>query len=94
MDSDSVKQTKSESEEKPSSSMDKSEHVLGVLSDEDSNIKTEYFQIDDETELLNMNMAEPADSSLTSPDDWDNLNSETLFSESTSGYDQWWDFWS
>lgn len=91
-----------ESETKPSvSSLEKSEHVLGVLSDDDSSMKAEYnfgggVLEPEEAELLNMNMAtEPAapDSSLTSPEDWGSLNSETLFDESTSGY-QWWDFWS
>ncbi|XP_024024137.1 homeobox-leucine zipper protein ATHB-12 [Morus notabilis] len=91
-ESENEKAAKSESEAKPSSSIEKSEHVLGVLSDDDSNRKAEYFGLEDQQELLNMNMAEPkpADSS---PENWGSLNSETLFNESSGGY-QWWDFWS
>ncbi|XP_062091322.1 homeobox-leucine zipper protein ATHB-12 [Humulus lupulus] len=105
-DSDNGKmKTESESEVKPSlSSLERSEHVLGVLSDDDSSMKAAYNfeQVleHEEAELLSMNMnlapeppAAAADSSLTSPEDWGSLNSETLFDESTSGY-QWWDFWS
>ncbi|PON75470.1 Octamer-binding transcription factor [Parasponia andersonii] len=101
-DSGSGKPTESISEaNKPSlSSLEKSERVLGVLSDDDISMKAEYdfgggvLEPAEEAELLSMNMAEPAaDSSLTSPEDWGSLNSETLFDESTGGY-QWWDFWS
>lgn len=95
-ESDNGKRPESELEAKPSlSSLERSEHVLGVLSDDDSCMKADYNFGPDEAELLSMNMADPAaaDSSLTSPEDWGSLNSEILFDESTSGY-QWWDFWS
>ncbi|KAH7519439.1 homeobox-leucine zipper protein ATHB-12 [Ziziphus jujuba] len=85
-------QTKSGSQVKPSLSMEKSEHGVGVLSDEDSSIKAEYFSLEEETKLVNM--VEPGDDSLTtSHEDWGSLNSDCLFDESSSGY-QWWDFWS
>ena len=82
---------KCESETKPSLSTERSEHGAGVLSDEDSNIKVEYFTLEDEHSLLNM--VEPADGSLTSPEDWSSLNSDGLFDQSNSN-NQWWDFWS
>ncbi|KAF4384501.1 hypothetical protein F8388_003808 [Cannabis sativa] len=87
---------------KPSlSSLERTEHVLGVLSSDDDSCMKAAYNFDqevlepEEAELLSMNMAPepPADSSLTSPEDWGNLNSDTLFDESSSGY-QWWDFWS
>ena len=83
--------TKCESETKPSLSTERSEHGAGVLSDEDSNIKAEYFTLEDEPSLLNM--VEPADGSLTSSEDWSSLNSDGLFDQSNSN-NQWWDFWS
>lgn len=86
-------QTKSESQVKPSLSAEKSEHgTVGVLSDEDSSMKADYFGLEEETNLANM--VEPGDDSLTtSHEDWGSLNSDRLFDESGSGY-QWWDFWS
>lgn len=88
---DGEKAVKHESEAKPNASMEKSDHVLSVLSDDDSSMKAEYFAIEEEQDqLLSINMTEPADSS---PEDWGSLNSETLFNESSGQY-QWWDFWS
>lgn len=78
-------------EVKPSPSMERSEHVLGVLSDDDTSIKVEYFGLEDEPGLLNF--AEHADGSLTSPEDWSGFESSDLLDQSTSDY-QWWDFWS
>ncbi|KAF5743887.1 homeobox leucine zipper family protein [Tripterygium wilfordii] len=84
---------KCESEVKPSLSMEISDHGVGVLSDDDSSIKAEYFGLEDEPNL--MSMVEPAgdSNSLTSPEDWGNLESDSLFDHSSSSY-QWWDFWS
>ncbi|KAL5792172.1 hypothetical protein ACOSP7_000766 [Xanthoceras sorbifolium] len=82
---------KCESEVKPSLSFERSDHRLGVLSDDDSSIKAEYFGLEEEANL--MTMVEPAESSLTSPEDWSNFESDGLFDQSSSGY-QWWDFWS
>ncbi|PSS26255.1 Homeobox-leucine zipper protein like [Actinidia chinensis var. chinensis] len=82
---------KSEFTVKPCMSLEGSEHGIGVLSDDDSSIKAEYFGLDEEPELLNM--VEPADSSLTSPENWDSIDSEGLLDQSGSSY-QWWDFWS
>ncbi|KAF5733278.1 homeobox leucine zipper family protein [Tripterygium wilfordii] len=83
---------KCESQVKPISSMEISEHGLGVVLDDDISIKAEYFQLEDEPNL--MGMVEPAgDSSLTSPEGWGSLESDGLFDQSSSGY-QWWDFWS
>ncbi|KAB2597872.1 homeobox-leucine zipper protein ATHB-12-like [Pyrus ussuriensis x Pyrus communis] len=64
---------------------------LGVLSDDDSRIKAEYFGLEDEPNLANL--VESADGSLTSAEDWGKLNSDGLF-DVTSGDYQWWDFWS
>lgn len=82
---------KSESEVKPSLSVELSEQRLGVLSDDDSSIKAEYFGMEEEPNL--MTMVEPAESSLTSPEDWGNFEPDGLFDQSNSEY-QWWDFWS
>ena len=86
--------TKSEPEVKPSpSSMQRSDHVLGALSDDDTSIKVEYFgNMEDEPGLLNF--AEQADGSLTSREDWGTFDhSDDLIGQSTSDY-QLWDFWS
>lgn len=80
--------TKCKSGTKPNLSTDKSEHGLGVLSDEDTSIKAGYFGLEDEASLLNM---VDADSSLT--EDWSSLNSDGLFHQYNSD-SQWWDFWS
>lgn len=86
---------KCDSEGQQSFSMERSEHALGVLSDDDSAIaiKTDYFGLEEEAANL-VSMVEPADhSSLTSPEDWRSFDSDGLFDQSSSGY-QWWDFWS
>ncbi|KAL9435316.1 hypothetical protein AB3S75_021567 [Citrus x aurantiifolia] len=80
---------KCESEVKPSLS---AELRLGVLSDDDSSIKAEYFGLHEDEPNL-MTMVEPAESSMTSPEDWGNFESDGLFDQSSSEY-QWWDFWS
>lgn len=81
---------KYETEVKPGLSFGRSEQRLGVLSDDDSSIKAEYFSLEDEANL--MSMVEPAESSLTSPEDWSNFESDGLFDQSSGEY-QWWDFW-
>ncbi|KAJ8748486.1 hypothetical protein K2173_003383 [Erythroxylum novogranatense] len=89
-ESDNGGSTKCETKVKPSlSSLERSEHGLGRLSDEGSSIKVEYFGIEEETNL--MNMVEPAES-LTSKEDWEGLDSDELFNQSGTSY-QWWDFW-
>ncbi|KAJ1378033.1 Leucine zipper, homeobox-associated [Sesbania bispinosa] len=82
---------KCEAEVKPSPSMERSEHVLSVLSDDDTSIKVEYFGLEDEPGLLNF--GEHADGSLTSPEEWGAFDSNDLLGHSTGDY-QWWDFWS
>ncbi|KAK7349397.1 hypothetical protein VNO77_06730 [Canavalia gladiata] len=82
---------KCEAEVKPSPSLERSEHGLGVLSDDDTSIKVEYFGMEDEPGLLNF--GEHADGSLTSPEDWSTFESNDLLGQSTDDY-QWWDFWS
>ncbi|XP_022147239.1 homeobox-leucine zipper protein ATHB-7 isoform X2 [Momordica charantia] len=82
---------KYESEVKPSVSaeeLEKSEHELEVLSNYGSGIKEDYIGLEEPQ------LREPAQGSLTSSTpNWNNLDSEGLFSQSnTSG--QWWDFWS
>ncbi|KAK0581263.1 hypothetical protein LWI29_011873 [Acer saccharum] len=80
---------------KPSLSFERLDQRLGVLSDDDSSIKAEYFGLEEEVNnLMTTTMVEPAESSLTSPDqDWGNFESDGLFDQSSSEY-QWWDFWS
>jgi len=82
---------KCEEEEKPSPSVERSEHVHGVLSDDDGSIKVEDFGLEDEHGLLNF--GEHADDSLTSPEDWSAFESDGLLGQTTGDY-QWWDFWS
>ena len=90
-DSDKGEAVKSDSEGQLSFSMERSEHALGVLSDDDCAIKRDYFGLEEEPNLISM--VEPADGSLTSPEDWRSFDSDGLFNQSSSGY-QWWDFWS
>ncbi|XWS32000.1 hypothetical protein CRYUN_Cryun23aG0123100 [Craigia yunnanensis] len=89
--SDKGEAVKSDSEGQLSLSMERSEHALGVLSDNDSAIKTDYFGLEEEPNLISM--VEPADGSLTSPENWGSFDSDGLFDQSSCGY-QWWDFWS
>ncbi|KAG2290520.1 hypothetical protein Bca52824_050124 [Brassica carinata] len=59
-----------------------------------NNIKREYFGgFEEEADQL-MNIVEPADSCLTSSDDWEGFKSDAnLLNQSSSNY-PWWDFWS
>ncbi|KAE9605764.1 hypothetical protein Lal_00024909 [Lupinus albus] len=82
---------KCEAEVNPRTSMERSEHVLGVLSDDDTSIKVEYFGMGNEPDLLNF--VEHAEGSLTSPEEWSTFESDHLLAQSTSDF-QWWDFWS
>lgn len=85
---------KSDSEEQISLAKESSEHALGVLSDDDSAIKTEYFGLEEDEEPNLISMAAPADDgSLTSSEEtWRSFDSDCLFDQSSTGY-QWWDFW-
>ncbi|XP_010544870.1 PREDICTED: homeobox-leucine zipper protein ATHB-7-like [Tarenaya hassleriana] len=85
-ESDNGENTRYQTEVKPG----KYENGPGVLSDDD-NIKTEYFGFEEDPDL--MGMVEPADSSLTSSDDWGGFKSDALLDQSSSNY-PWWDFWS
>ncbi|MBA0688814.1 hypothetical protein Goari_006580 [Gossypium aridum] len=79
---------KSDSEEQHSFSMEKSEHGLGVLSDDDSTIMTSYFELEQEpTSFITMVELGP------SGEDWHSFETDGLFDQSSNGY-QWWDFWS
>ena len=79
-----------ESEVKPNLSLERSEHGGGVLSDDDSSIRADYFVMEEEPSLLTM--VEPVDGCLTSPEDWGSWDSENVFDQSSGSY-QWWDFW-
>ncbi|GMI73664.1 ARABIDOPSIS THALIANA HOMEOBOX 7, homeobox 7 [Hibiscus trionum] len=71
--------------------VERSEHAVGGISDDDSATKMECFGAEEELNL--MSMAEPADGSLTTAQDWRGFESGGLFGQSNCGY-QWWDFWS
>lgn len=90
VESENGEAARSESEVQPSTSMGRSENMLGVLSDDDSAMMADYFGLEDETSLVNM--VEPTDGNLTSAKDWGNFEPD-LFDQSSSGY-QWLDFWS
>ncbi|XP_044491200.1 homeobox-leucine zipper protein ATHB-7-like [Mangifera indica] len=91
LDDGEARNTKCESEVKPGLSLEISEQRVGVLSDDDISIKAEYFALEEEPDLIPM--VEPAESSLTSPEDWGKFEPDDLFDQSSTGY-QWWDFWS
>lgn len=72
--------------------------VKPCFSDDDSNIKAEYFGLDHDHDgehdhLLSTVEMEPVDGSLTSTEDWDNLDSNALLEQPSTSY-PWWDFWS
>lgn len=59
-----------------------------------NNIKREYFGgFEEEPDHL-MNIVEPADSCLTSSDDWRGFKSDTTILDQSSSNYPWWDFWS
>lgn len=91
-ESDSGETMKCEAEVKPSPSMERSEQVVGVVSDEDSSMKAEFFGLQGQPNLLNFD-DQNGDASLASPEDWGRFESDDLLGQSGSGY-QWWDFWS
>lgn len=71
-----------------------SEHGLGLLSDDYNIMKAEYFKLDEEeTDRLNMVEVDLGDGSLTSTEDWENLESSVIFDQPSSSDSQWWDFW-
>ncbi|KAL1833083.1 hypothetical protein ACET3Z_002734 [Daucus carota] len=72
----------------------RSEHGLGLLSDDYNIMKAEYFKLDEEeTDRLNMVEVDLGDGSLTSTEDWENLESSVIFDQPSSSDSQWWDFW-
>ncbi|KAE8699627.1 Homeobox-leucine zipper protein HOX6 [Hibiscus syriacus] len=77
---------KGETTVKSDSSMGRSGRSLGVLSDDDSTIKTDYFGVEEEPNLMSM-----VDDSLTSREDWRSFESDGLFDQSNCGH-PWWDF--
>ncbi|KAJ7951361.1 Homeobox leucine zipper family protein [Quillaja saponaria] len=91
-ESDNGDTVRFEPEMKPCLSKERSEHGVGVLSDDDSSIKAEYFGLEDHEPNI-LNFVEQGDGSLTSPENWGKFDSDGLLDQSTSGY-QWWDFWS
>ncbi|KAK4267049.1 hypothetical protein QN277_023889 [Acacia crassicarpa] len=67
-----------------SSSMERSEKVLGVLSDDDRSLRTEYFGLEEEEPTI-----------LNSQEVWRNLKStDELLPQSDDSAYQWGDFWS
>lgn len=83
-----------ECQKKPNLSLSGSEHGLGILSDDYNITKAEYFKLDEEdTNCLNMVEVDTGDGSLTSTEDWENLESSAIFDKPSSSDSQWWDFW-
>ncbi|XP_028779789.1 homeobox-leucine zipper protein ATHB-12-like [Neltuma alba] len=79
---------------KPSPSMERSEQIPGILSDDDRSSKAEYVGAEDELAILSFS-DKHTDSPLTSQEVWRNLEStdDDFLAQSDGGY-QWWDFWS
>ncbi|KAL2926944.1 Homeobox-leucine zipper protein ATHB-7 [Bienertia sinuspersici] len=81
-----------EVEEKPALSMEGSEYgACSIISDKGSSENTNYFGMEDETDILTM--VQIVDGSLTSGDGWDDLHPGRLFDQAIHSC-QWWDFWS
>lgn len=79
---------------KPTLSLGESEHGLGVLSDCYSITKAEYFKLDEvEPDFPSMVEVDLGEGSLTSTEDWENLESSVILDQPSSD-SQWWDFWS
>lgn len=89
---------KNEMDGRPSLSFDlSSQHgANGVISDDDSSIKTDYLGLNDDADHHLLKMVEAGDSSLTSPENWGSLDEDGLLDQqpNSTSYDQWWDFWS
>ncbi|XP_010251677.1 PREDICTED: homeobox-leucine zipper protein ATHB-12-like isoform X2 [Nelumbo nucifera] len=81
---------KCESDTKPSVLLEAEDQRVVFSSDDENSRSLECFGQEEEPEL---NMAETADGSLTSPENWCSFNSGSLFDQPCSG-SQWWDFWS
>ncbi|KAF8379785.1 hypothetical protein HHK36_029234 [Tetracentron sinense] len=79
------------SEVKPNISWEESDHKMVVYSDDYKTKRAECFEKEEEPDFLNM--AEPTDESLTSPENWCNFDSGGLFDESCNSL-QWWNIWS
>ncbi|XP_021767274.1 homeobox-leucine zipper protein ATHB-12-like [Chenopodium quinoa] len=81
-----------ECEAKPALSLEGSEYgACSILSDEGSSENTNYFRMEEETDILTM--VQPVDGSLTSGEGWDDLRPDGLFDQAVDSC-QWWDFWS
>ncbi|KAF8413387.1 hypothetical protein HHK36_001368 [Tetracentron sinense] len=81
--------TKCESEVKPSLLLEGSDHRMVVYSEDHMSKNAEHKEPD-----LLMNVTEPADGSLRSPENWDSrFDSGDLFYQSFNN-SQWWDIWS
>lgn len=90
---DDLNNRKNEYETKPTLSLGGSEHGLGILSDDYSIIKAEYFKVDEEEpDLPSMVEVDLGEGSLTSTEDWENLDSSVILDQ-PSNDSQWWDFW-
>ncbi|XP_021846961.2 homeobox-leucine zipper protein ATHB-12 [Spinacia oleracea] len=91
--SKSVKK-RDEYEVKPALSLEGSEYGgCSMISDEGSSENTNYFGMEEETELLKLVQPVVVDSSLTSGEGWDDLRPDGLFDQAVDSC-QWWDFWS
>lgn len=83
-----------ECQKKPNLSLSGSEHGLGFFSDDYNIMKAEYFELDEEdTDCLNLVEVDTGDGSLTSTEDWENLESSAIFHQPSSSDSQWWNFW-
>jgi len=79
----------------PTLSIEGSEYGASMLSSDEgsSENNTNYFGMDEETDLLTMVQPIISDS-LTSPQGWDDLHPNGLFDQPVDHNSQWLDFWS
>ncbi|KAK1369888.1 Homeobox-leucine zipper protein ATHB-7 [Heracleum sosnowskyi] len=84
----------SDRQKKPNLSLSGSEYGLGILSDDYNIMKAEYYKLDEQdTDCLDMPEVDTGDGSLTSTEDWENLEFSLIFDQPSSSDSQWWDFW-
>lgn len=72
-------------EMRPTLSLGEAEHGLGILSDDYSIIKEQYLKLnEDKLDLPSMVEVDPGEGSLTSTEDWQNLESSVILAQPSS----------